>query len=89
MVFFWLESVALARERVKDRLTKGGHNIPEEVIERRYYRGLKNFLEFMSVVDQWALVDNSKTKAVIVAKGNQNTPIVVYNNDIWKNVQNL
>jgi predicted ABC-type ATPase len=39
LVFFWLEKVELAVERVKIRVTEGGHNIPEEVIRRKYSEG--------------------------------------------------
>ncbi|MBN2259857.1 MAG: zeta toxin family protein [Clostridiales bacterium] len=37
LVFFWLDSVDLAIERVKTRVLEGGHNIPKQVIIRRYY----------------------------------------------------
>lgn len=39
LIYFWLESVDLAKARVE----KGGHNIPSTGIERRYARGLNNF----------------------------------------------
>ena len=44
MLFFvFLESATMAVERVAFRVTKGGHHIPKDVIERRYVKGLKNF----------------------------------------------
>src|SRR5512145_694683 len=42
LVFFWLDSVELAIERVKTRVLEGGHNIPNMVITRRYHSGLSN-----------------------------------------------
>ena len=36
LLFFWLETPQLAKMRVKQRVLEGGHNIPEEVIIRRY-----------------------------------------------------
>jgi len=33
--------VELAKERVKIRVSEGGHNIEPEVIERRYFNGIK------------------------------------------------
>lgn len=36
LIYFWLNSVDLVKEKVKVRVTEGGHNIPTEVIERRY-----------------------------------------------------
>ena len=41
LLFLWLNSPELAMTRVKTRVKEGGHNIPAEVIERRYYTGLK------------------------------------------------
>ena len=35
LLFFWLNNIELAKERVKTRVKEGGHNIPEDVIERR------------------------------------------------------
>src|SRR6187551_1752960 len=42
LLFFWLNDVNLAIERVRTRVIEGGHNIPEEVIIRRYKKGIKN-----------------------------------------------
>jgi predicted ABC-type ATPase len=39
LVFFWLQSIELAKERVKTRVLEGGHHIDEKVIERRYISG--------------------------------------------------
>lgn len=63
ILFFWLDSVELAKMRVADRVANGGHNIPTDVIERRYYLGIRNlFRLFMNEVDVWVLYDNSTTK---------------------------
>lgn len=49
ILFFWLDSVELAKMRVADRVANGGHNIPTDVIERRYYLGIRNlFRLFMN-----------------------------------------
>ncbi|WMJ72217.1 zeta toxin family protein [Cytophagaceae bacterium ABcell3] len=39
LLYFWLNSQELAIERVKERVREGGHNIPEQVIRRRYNKG--------------------------------------------------
>lgn len=36
MHYVGLESADLAKERVKQRVLKGGHSIPEDIIEKRY-----------------------------------------------------
>lgn len=51
LLFFWLQNIALAKERVKTRVAEGGHNIPEEVIERCYLNGLKNLFDIYLPLD--------------------------------------
>lgn len=53
LVFFWLNSRTLARQRVEKRVMEGGHDIPVQDIERRFYRGLKNLGLFIDLVDDW------------------------------------
>jgi len=44
---------------------KGGYNIPEDVIERRYYKGIKNLFEiYLSIVDQALIFDNSEENTI-------------------------
>ncbi len=83
-IYFWLESVELAKARVKARVEKGGHNIPPDVIERRYVRGKENFFQrYKDVCDSWIVYNNSHEVPAIVAKGNS-LDFHVYNNDLWK-----
>lgn len=70
LIFLWLNDPALAVERVRTRVTKGGHNIPEDVIRRRYEKGLKNFVSlFMPICDKWIIADNSQSVPISIAQG--------------------
>lgn len=40
LIYYWLESPQLAEKRVELRVKEGGHNIPKNVINRRYLRGI-------------------------------------------------
>ena len=78
LLFFWLDSIGLAKRRVADRVASGGHNIPSPVIERRYKTGQKNlFGIFMDEVDIWILFDNSFNKGERVAFGGKNIPLKI------------
>lgn len=89
LVFFWLDAVELAISRVENRVKEGGHHIPEDIIRRRYTRGLKNFFNlYLEIVDNWIFVDNSGEKYEIVAK-NSNSTKDIYNNTIWNNLEKL
>jgi len=69
LLFFWLQSVELAKERVKTRVLEGGHNIEPNVIERRYARGIKNLFEiYLPIVDGAFIFDNSTGKHEILAQ---------------------
>ncbi len=70
LVFFfvWLNSVELAKVRVATRVAKGGHNIPNDVIERRYTKGIANFSKYASEVDDWYIYNNSGDSYVLIAK---------------------
>jgi len=70
LLYFWLNSPELAVERVRERVLNGGHNIPEDVIRRRYIRGLKYFFDtYQPVCDRWILADNSITPFTVIAEG--------------------
>jgi len=80
MVFFWLDSVDLAIERVKARVEEGGHNIPENVVSRRYYSGLKNLFElYMPICDYWMLFNNSTSPSQLIAEGYADNEILIKN----------
>ena len=68
LFFVFLNSVNLAKERVAIRVSKGGHSIPEEVIERRYHKGLHNFSTYAKEANDWYVYDNSGNEYLLVAK---------------------
>ena len=58
--FFFLavKTVDVALSRVRDRVLKGGHDIPETVIRRRFGRSIKNFFaEYRPLADSWYLFE--------------------------------
>ncbi len=67
LLFFWLPSPEMAEMRVAQRVAEGGHDIPREVIRRRYRLGLRNLLEiYAPEVDVWSMFDNTLQQAPIV-----------------------
>lgn len=66
LLFFWLPSPEMAVERVAKRVSEGGHNIPTDVVYRRYQKGLENLFEvFMPIVDAWMIFDNSAESTLV------------------------
>ena len=74
--FFSLSTPEQAVKRVEKRVSEGGHNIPLDVIYRRYDNGLKNLFNlYMPICDYWALYDNSICPANKIASGWKNEKI--------------
>jgi predicted ABC-type ATPase len=89
LLYIWLNSPSLALQRVSERVSKGGHNIPPDVIQRRYYKGMSNFFVlFMPVCDAWVFADNSDNKLNIIAHGKNKLEKTIENNDIWEIIRN-
>ena len=84
LLFFWLPSVDLAIDRVKKRVESGGHNIPTEVIRRRYRNGIVNFFNiYLPICDETILVDNSSTKYDLIAISSRGLGIEISNQEKW------
>ena len=80
LMFFWLNSVNLAEERVETRVQLGGHNIAKHIIKRRYHLGLHNLFEvFIPIVDDWMIVDNSDLPREMVAEGGIKKEELIHN----------
>lgn len=83
LLFLALDSQELALKRVKTRVKEGGHNIPEEVIRRRFEKGLHNLFNlYIPIVDKWLLIDNSGENFEFIGEGT-NVETIVKNEKIW------
>ncbi|MBI5244735.1 MAG: zeta toxin family protein [Elusimicrobia bacterium] len=68
LLYLWLPNVQLAIRRVRDRVHRGGHGVPEDDIRRRFNRGVKNlFTEYRTLLDTWTILDNSGRRPRLIA----------------------
>ncbi len=89
LLFFWLQSVELAKERVKTRVLEGGHNILPDVIERRYFKGIKNLFDiYLPIVDGALIFDNSQGKHELIADKQVDGFINIVDNKKFKLLKN-
>jgi predicted ABC-type ATPase len=81
LLFFWLNSVELAYERVENRVFEGGHHVPKHIIARRYYAGIKNHFDiYIPISDYWMIFDNSqKMSSELIAEGIKTESKIVKN----------
>lgn len=90
LLYFWLSSPELAILRVAQRVSEGGHNIPEEVIRRRYKLGIKNLSKiFIPIVDDWYLYDNSNMNFICVAQGMKGSSPEIFLPNIYTKIFEL
>ena len=69
LFFLELPDEELAVKRVADRVAQGGHNIPEEVIRRRFLAGLYNFHSlYKSLVDEWRHFNNAGDEPILIER---------------------
>jgi predicted ABC-type ATPase len=57
----------LSKDRIKTRVIKGGHNIPNDIIERRYEKSIKNFNEKILLFDEIMFFENSTDTHSLIA----------------------
>ena len=89
LLFFWLQNIELAKERVKVRVSEGGHNIEPEVIERRYIRGIKNLFDiYLPIVDGVFIFDNSEARHELIADKQIDNSLNILNIDKFNLLKN-
>ena len=87
LLYFYLRSSEQAIQRVAERVAKGGHNIPANIVIRRYREGIKNLFQiYMPIVDTWILVNNSETPRQIIATGGIGIETDIMQNDLYQNI---
>jgi predicted ABC-type ATPase len=70
LIFLSLGSVEEAISRVAIRARQGGHDVPADVIRRRFGSGMRNFLDiYRHRVDFWQWFDNSTWKPRLLDEG--------------------
>ena len=67
--FLWVESLEVTRERIRERVRKGGHDIPDHVQQRRFGKGPRMLIEsFRPLLDHWRLFDNSGERPQLIVE---------------------
>ena len=84
LYYFWLPSADVAVNRVRQRVRRGGHDIPEATVRRRYGKSSRNFwTAYRREADSWFVYDNGGPLPRLVGLGNGDVPAVVGDPDWW------
>lgn len=88
LYYIGVNSPEISKIRVKNRVLKGGHGIPEKIIEKRYYESIKNLKDVIKDCDYIEIYDNSENfKLCYKATKNKNYKYVT--NELPKWVKNI
>lgn len=88
MLFFWLQNIELAKERVIIRVSEGGHNIEPDIIERRYLKGIKNLFDiYLPLVDGSFIFDNSNGKHELIAQKTIDGQLTIFKLDKFNEIK--
>ncbi len=90
LIFFWLQTIELAIERVKTRVSEGGHNIEKEIIIRRYKRGINNLFNiYLPIVHNTFVFDNSEGKPELIANKRKDSDLIIINESKFELLKNI
>ena len=63
MFYLWIPSAAFAIERIKGRVSEGGHYVPDAIVRRRFKKTLKNLFHiYLPHLDRLTIFDNTTAK---------------------------
>ena len=73
LIYVFVENWQEAVNRIKSRVAKGGHPVPNEDVRCRFDRSKKNFWNiYRNLVDRWKMFLNSQDSFLLVAVGEKN-----------------
>ncbi len=87
LVFFWLDTPDLAYSRVQERVQLGGHDVPKDVVFRRYNTGMRYLSKiYIPIVDYWMIINNSNNPFKLIADGAKNGVLNVYDENVFNQI---
>ena len=67
--YLWLPSIKLSYQRVRQRVRKGGHDVPEDVLRRRFLPSLSNFFTlYLPLADEAVLFSAATIPPKVVTR---------------------
>jgi predicted ABC-type ATPase len=86
MFYLWIPDAGLALLRIRDRVSKGGHNVPAADVRRRFGRTLVNlFGLYRPVLDTLRVFDNSTAAPRLIFE-DQDGKTTLYDATIYRQI---
>jgi len=90
LLYFWLTDVNMAYDRVNSRVMEGGHNIPKDVINRRYFKGIKNLFNiYLPLCERALIIDNSDSNPELIFTQSKGSELEIINENLYTNLLDI
>jgi predicted ABC-type ATPase len=88
LLYLWVSSPEYSMARVARRVSQGGHDIPDEVVRRRYHTGLWNMRNlYLPLADEARIYDNRDNALRLIARRTPDSPLDVSDQEIWAQIE--
>ncbi len=89
LIYLWVPSAELAISRVQQRVQSKGHHVPDDIVRRRYTRGLQNFFGlYRPLADTWRMYYSiGLTGPKLIADGDPQIGERVLETDLWTTIK--
>jgi predicted ABC-type ATPase len=84
LIYIFLEAPGMCIERIRERVSKGGHPVPDDDVVRRFYRSKRNFWNlYKELADKWHLIYNSE-RSFIEFAFSQKGSYVIHDEELFQ-----
>jgi predicted ABC-type ATPase len=89
LIYLWLPSAEMAVSRVAQRVQQKGHHVPDDIVRRRYLRGLNNFFQlYKPISTSWRMYYSiALTGPSLIAEGGLLGTENVVDKELWASVK--
>ena len=89
LIYLFLDSPELCNKRIEERVQRGGHFVPPQDVERRFYRSRQNFGNtYKLICNEWNIYYNPENQCIFVATGNRSN-LETINDPLFKQFQQI
>jgi predicted ABC-type ATPase len=74
LLYFSARTPEICLERIARRVAEGGHDVPEEVVRRRFDRSLANLPAYLAMSDLWRIYEASGPAPALALEGRRAVP---------------
>jgi predicted ABC-type ATPase len=69
LLYFSARTPEICLERIARRVAEGGHDVPEDVVRRRFDRSLANLPAYLAMTDLWRIYEASGPTPMLALEG--------------------